>query len=141
MDNSIEDVSQSCQECLANRSSPEVAPHHPWEEASGVWQRIHIDYAGPFLGKMFLIVSDSFSKWMEVYVTSGSTSRETIEKMRHALANHGIPEVLVSDNGPCFTSEEFETFCKLNVIKHITSQPYHPATNGLAERGVRTFKE
>ena len=52
-----------------------------------------------------------------------------------------MPEVLVTDNGPCFVSEEFELFLSANGIKHITSAPYHPATNGLAERAVQTVKK
>ena len=35
---------------------------------------------------------------------------------------------------------EFEAFMKQNGVKHITSAPYHPSTNGLAERFVQTFK-
>jgi len=46
---------------------------------------------------------------------------------------------LVSDNGSQFTSEKFQQFLKRNRIKHITSAPYHPATNGLVERGVGSF--
>ena len=141
MDGEIENVVKSCSQCLANRSKPETAPVHPWEVPSSVWERIHIDYAGPFLGKMFLIVSDAFSKWLDVHVTGGSTSKETIEKLRHSFSTHGIPLVIVSDNGSSFVSEEFKKFCVVNGIKHVTSAPYHPATNGLAERSVRTFKE
>ena len=71
MDRQIERMVKSCRECLVNRNNPEVAPVHPWEVPSGVWQRIHIDYAGPFFGKMFLIVSDAYSKWLDVHITSG----------------------------------------------------------------------
>ena len=54
---------------------------------------------------------------------------------------HGIPEQSVSDNGPQFTSSEFTDFCKANDIKHIRVSPYHPASNGLAERMIQTFKQ
>ena len=64
----------------------------------------------------------------------------TIEKLRVAFAAHGLPEVIVSDNGSAFTSDEFGEFVKRNGITHITSAPYHPASNGPAERTVQTFK-
>ena len=56
------------------------------------------------------------------------------------FATHGLPETVVSDNGTAFTSAEFRTFLKKNGIKQITFAPYHPATNGLAERAVQTQK-
>jgi transposase InsO family protein len=52
------------------------------------------------------------------------------------LAGTGIPKQIVSDNGPQFTSGEFENFTKQNGIKHYKSAPFHPATNGLVERNV-----
>ena len=56
------------------------------------------------------------------------------------FSRYGLPEHIVSDNAPNFTSEEFQHFLKVNGIRHIKSAPYHPATNGLAERMVKTFK-
>jgi len=140
MDGEIDEVTSTCWECVEHRKSPAAAPIHPWETPSGPWQRIHVDYAGPFMGRMFLIVSDAFSKWLDVHVTASSTSQVTIEKLRHTFSTHGVPEVLVSDNGPCFVGSEFKKFTHQNGIRHVTSAPYHPSTNGLAERSVQTFK-
>ncbi len=60
--------------------------------------------------------------------------------IRHLFASFGLPEQIVSDNGPQLVSEEFQQFVRTNGIKHIRCAPYHPASNGAAERFVRTFK-
>ena len=120
---------------------PTKAPLHPWDWATAPWQRIHIDYAGPFQNSMFLVVVDAHSKWPEVIPVSSTTSSSTIEVLRDLFARFGIPEQIVSDNGAQFVSEEFQAFVKSNGIRHITSAPYHPATNGLAETAVQTFKQ
>ena len=69
-----------------------------------------------------------------------TTSEKTIQVLRNMFARHGLPEQLVSDNGPQFTSSEFKQFMHKNRVKHILSAPYHPASNGLAERFVQTLK-
>lgn len=63
-----------------------------------------------------------------------------IEELGTLFAQFGIPETIVSDNGLCFVSAEFEAFLENNGIKHITSAPYHPVSNGLAERAVQIVK-
>ena len=80
------------------------------------------------------------SKWMEVFPLNNATTHSTIEKLRLAFATHGLPDKVVSDNGTPFTSAEFNEFMKKNGILHICTSPYHPSSNGLAERAVRTFK-
>ena len=69
-----------------------------------------------------------------------STSAATIEKMKLSFAYHGLPVLLVTDNGSNFTSQEFETFLKSHGVRHVRTAPYHPASNGLVERAVQTFK-
>ena len=141
MDADIERASKTCEICLLDQNNPKRAPIHCWEHPGQPWERIHIDYAGPFLGHMFLIVVDAYSKWMEVSIMKTSTASATVEKLRGMFATHGLPALVVSDNGPCFSSQDFKMFLKVNGIRHIFTAPYHPSSNGQAERCVRTFKE
>jgi len=78
---------------------------------------------------------------MEVKTVTSATSKATITQLRSIFATHGLPEVLVTDNGTPFTSNEFQELMKANGIRHVKTAPYHPSSNGLAERAVQTFKE
>ena len=69
IDVDIERIAKSCAGCQEHQKAPTQAPLHPWEWPSDKWQRIHVDYAGPFLGHMFLLVVDAYSKWSEVVIT------------------------------------------------------------------------
>ena len=115
-------------------NSLSAAPLHPWEWPRRPWVRVHADYAGPFLGHMFLILVDAHSKWTEVHIATSSTSSITIEKMRSSFASLGVP--LVTDNGPSFISAEFAQFVRNNRVRHVTKASYHPGSNGLAEQAV-----
>ena len=90
---------------------------------------------------MFLILVDTYSEWMEVKAVTNTTSTGTIEHLRFIFATHGLPEMLVTNNDSVLTSTEHKVFLHRNGIRHVTSTPYHPASNGLAERAVQTFKE
>ena len=113
---------------------------HVWEWPKKPWSRIHVDHAGPFQEKTILVVVDAHSKWIEAVTVPSTSSTATIKVLRNLFATHGIPELLVSDNGTSFTSEEFKEFLQRNGVRHRTSSPYHPATNGLAERAVQVVK-
>ena len=141
LDKVIEEIAKSCKPCQSSKHLPAKAPLHPWVWPTKPWQRVHIDFAGPFLDKHFLIVVDSHSKWPEVFEMSSTTTSKTITILRHLFAAYGLPEQVVSDNGPQFTSEEFKVFLKRNGVKHIRCAPYHPSSNGAAERFVQTFKQ
>jgi len=96
-----------------------------------------MDYAGPVNNQMLVVVVDSFSKWIEDLMASASVM---IEKLHALFATHGIPETIVSDNGTHFVNALMKQFLKANGVRHITAAPYHPCSNGLAERAIQTCK-
>ena len=111
----------------------------PLEMAARPWERIHIDFFEK--GKLnFLIAVDAYSKWLEVIPMGSMTTLKTIEILRSLFARYGIPEEVASDNGPQLTSEEFSQFLKQNGVKFTRVPPYRPASNGAAERSVKTAK-
>ena len=61
--------------------------------------------------------------------------------MQEDFAHFGFPHAVVTDCATTFKSDEFQEFCKESGIVHLTGAPYHPATNGAAERLVQTFKQ
>ena len=83
---------------------------------------------------------DAHSKWTEAVPMTTITASRTIKALQALFARYGLPEQLVSDNGPQFTSDDFAQFMRANGIKHILCAPYHPSSNGLAERFIQTFK-
>ena len=82
---------------------------------------------------MYFLIIDAYSKWLEIFLMPTTTSTKTIETLRSLFVRYGLPEQVVLGNGPQFMSDEFKGFCKSNGIRHITSAPYHPSTNGAIE--------
>ena len=136
----IENQVKSCQQCQAKQKAPASAPLHPWEWHAQPQTHFQVDYAGSFMGKMFLVVVDAHSKWLKEEMVPSVASSNTIAKLRTTFATHGLLNLVVSDNGTAFTSAAFRAFLSANGIHHMTSSPYHPTSSGLAVRYVQTFK-
>ena len=140
IDSEIELMVKACPGCQSVQKEQSAVFLHPWEHTARPWERIHLDFAGPFRGKYFLVVVDSHSKWPEVITMHDITSQATILELAKIFARWGNPVQLVTDNGAQLTSKEFEDFLTRQGIKHIRTAPYRPQTNGLAERMVQTVK-
>ncbi|XP_037930430.1 uncharacterized protein K02A2.6-like, partial [Teleopsis dalmanni] len=139
IDKDIAQLTENCDVCkIAN--PVHTREYVSWPEADRPWERVHIDFAGPFCNSMWLICVDAFSQFPFVVQLSTTTTVDTISALSSIFSLEGIPETIVSDNGPQFTAEAFKQFCSKLGIKHITTAPFHPASNGLAERFVRSFK-
>ena len=139
MDTEIEGIARKCELCQQSCGLPPVAPLHPWACPSAPGSRINLDYAGPIAGQMFLVLIDAHTKWLEVFPVPAATSTETIQQLRTTFARFGLPHTVVTDNGSCFTSEEFAIFLTKNGVCHVKTAPYHPSSNGQAEH-VQVFK-
>ncbi|XP_054283553.1 uncharacterized protein LOC129000616 [Macrosteles quadrilineatus] len=147
LENNFISHTQECVEVLncfstcTSNAAPKV-PLQQWPRVYGRWQRVHIDFAeDPNSRQQMLVLVDSFSKWIEVFVMKSTSSLKTIERLRSLFASYGLPDTLVSDNGPSFTSFEFKEFLKKNGVRFVLSPPYHPASNGAAERCVQEVKK
>ena len=129
----IEKSVRRCHQCQETQSTPPVTPLNRWKWPTRPWARLHLDFAGPFEGKTILVIIDAHSKWIEATCTPSTASSHVIEVLRTPFASFGLPQMVVTDNGTGFVSREFEHFLA-------TSAPYHPASNGLAERAVQIVK-
>ena len=139
LDKDIENKGKSREECQQQSISPALAQLHPFEFPDQPWYRIYIDHA-EIEGKTILIIIDAHSKYVDAHIVPSTSSSHTIRKLRQTFATHGYPHIIVSDNGPSFTSGEFKDYCAQNSIKYVPSSPFHPSSNGRAEKAVHTVK-
>ena len=141
IDADIVDLCRKCTTCGEHQSEPSKAPVHPWMVPEKPWSRVHVDHAINFMGYNWLVMIDAYSKYPCIHPTSSVSTTATINLLQEGFSHFGYPHTIVSDNATTFTSEEFQAYCKERGIVHLTGAPYHPATNGAAERLVRTFKQ
>ena len=90
--------------------------------------------------KIYLVI-DYYSRFIEIAQLTGSSSAEVVRHTKSIFARHGIPEVVVSDNGPQYTSSTYAEFAREYCFNHVTSSPLYPPGNGEAERGAKTVKQ
>ena len=124
-----------CSKHFKNRKEPLIPtplPEYPWQKvASDLFQLNKYTY---------IVVTDYYSQYPEVSRLRDTTSKGVICYLKGIFGRWGIPEILISDNGPQFKSQEFSDFAKTYEFKHVTSSPMYPQSNGLAERSVQTVK-
>jgi hypothetical protein len=137
----IESVSKECYECSKFAIFP-AKSLSTWPDPHYIWSRLHMDFAGPFLNKKWLLILDSKSKFADIQDMGDSTNAtSTINALEDCFTKYGYCDFAVTDNGPPFSSREFQEYLKERNIQHISIAPYHPSSNGLAERLVRSFKD
>ena len=130
----MEELVCSCTACAVERRNPSE-PMIASENALRPWQKVGTDM---FVYKKatYLLVVDYASSYVGIAKLAATTSPDVIMHLRSIFARHGIPETVVSDNGPQYASYEFARFASEEGFIHITSSPCYPQSNGKAERPV-----
>ena len=139
MNNDIQEYIARCDVCnnhpLAQAKEPLICHSitvRPWEKiAVDFFQQGEAEY---------MITVDYYSSYFEVDRLHTKTAKEVIRLLKAHLARHGIPDELMSDNGPPFTSAEFQKFVDSYSFEHNTSSPGYPQSNGKVENAVKRAK-
>ena len=140
MRQSIESFVKGCNTCQQHRLLPRDTTH-TWAPETAPWTRIHIDWGYHRQVGNILVVADAFSGWIEAIVCNNRTTSTVINVLRSIFARFGVPHLLVSDNAPEFSCQEFKGWLSAIGCSLVHSPEYRPQSNGLAERSVRTIKD
>ena len=135
----MKELVEKCDICQSQQNSTAIVqkyvsevPPHPWHTlGSDLFYFQRID---------FLVVVDYFSKYLIVRKIPSSTSSAVIKELGMIFSEFGKPQIFRSDNGPCYSSQEFKNFMQNWLIEHRTSSPHYPQSNGLAESMVKVSK-
>ena len=136
MPKDIERMVSQCREC-ASHANRMTEPLRPTATPDRPWQMLGTDLL-QLKGETYLLVVDYYSRYPELALLGRAdfSSRKVITHMKSMFALHGIPELVLSDNGPQYASEEFLRFAAEYSFTHITSSPHYHRANGAAEKVV-----
>ena len=135
----IEKMVKNCAICEQYRKD-RVEPMKGTEFPHIPWSRVGADFF-THKGHTYLLTVDYYSQDVEIYIVSTNVNTgETVSKLKKVFSRQGIPDILFSDSGPQFDSEEFKDFSKSWGFEHVTSSPKYPQSNGEVERAIETMK-
>ena len=136
---SIAEKIHKCTTC-AKESVPNMEPLLTTPLPDYPWQMVGSDLF-EMSGEHYLLVVDYFSRFPEIAKLTSTTSAAVITSLKSIVVQHGIPEVIRSDNGPQYESQQFSMFAESYGFQHSTSSPRYLQSNGQAERMVKTMKQ
>ena len=136
----VEDKVSRCQTCQSFRNIPNNEPLISHNITDIPYHKVGIDLF-EYKHEHYLIIVDYYSKYPEIARLKSTTSEAVIERMKEIFCRHGIPKIVMSDNGPQFTSQEYKIFSDRYNFTRMYSSPMYPCSNGQAERSVQTIKQ
>ncbi|KAJ8018291.1 hypothetical protein HOLleu_43793 [Holothuria leucospilota] len=148
MDDVIMQTIKDCTVCQNHDKTARVrtAPMQPVPLPTSSWKKLAIDIVGPDSTaprdcRFAITLIDYYSKWPEVAFCHQVTAHDVIDVLTTIFSREGFPEEIVTDNGPQFTCNEFETYLQERNIKHRFSAIYHPQGNSEIERFNRVLND
>lgn len=129
----------NCQVCREKDTRQQKEPLQSHDFPLRPWAKVGTDIF-TFNNKEYLVTVDYFSNFWEVDYLPDTRSTTVIHKLKAHFARHGVPDVVFSDNGPQYSSQEFKRFSQAWEFEHVTSSPTYPQSNGKAESAFKTAK-
>ena len=139
MSSQIKQLVSTCPTCLHHANSNQREPLQPHNIPRRPWQKIGTELFD-WNGKPYLIVVDYYSRYPEVAELRDTKATTVIQKTKSFFSRHGIPETIISDNGPQYSSAEYKHFANQYSFTHTTISPKYPQSGGLHEKTVQTVK-
>lgn len=140
MSKDIQEAVEKCEVCAEFQNNNSKQPMQSHEIPGRPWSRVSSDLF-TLNSRDYIVLVDSYSDFIEVGELRSTNSSDIIRFLKQQFSRHGIPNVLVTDNGPQFSSSEFTTFSSTWEFKHVTSSPTHAKSNGKAESAVKVVKK
>lgn len=140
MNGQLKDYISKCRFCREFDVRQTREPMELRDIPSRPWQMIGVDLFH-YGGKQYLVTVDYFTDFFEMDELETTTSITVINKLSSHFARYGIPETLISDGGPQFSSQEFKSFSTSWEFEHHITTPYHSQSNGKAESAVKEAKK
>ena len=136
----LEEAVKKCAPCNALKPHQQKEPLLMHDVPTLPWTHVSSDIF-EWHNKHYIVTTDSYSGWYEIDPLTDLRTTSVIHKLKRSFSTHSIPIELQTDNGTQYVSEQFREFTNDWDIKHVTSSPRYPQSNGLAERAVRSAKE
>ncbi|UYV66648.1 hypothetical protein LAZ67_4002441, partial [Cordylochernes scorpioides] len=134
-----------CLECLFNKvpGGKQQGFLHPIKSGKRPFSIVHMDHVGPFVrstkgNQELLVIVDNLTRFVRLSPVRNTSTQNVLKVMKSFVNDFGLPDKIISDRGSCFTSRQFEEFCRGNGIHHTLNSTKHPQGNGMVERVNRT---
>ena len=136
---------EGCQTCQQkDRGRKALAPLGDMPQPLGAWHTVGVDVLGPLPqtkkgNKYVIVITDYLTRFVLAVATRDQTAETTAHALMEKFLEYGLPERLITDNGPNFRSRVLAQMCHHLRTAHLFTTPYHPQFDGLCKRFNRTM--